>query len=310
MSSVHSLYCVFVLLQASPSGPAWCWWLLAVLPLENRAQLTVLAMTSLKDRLIAIRRVLIFVTRKRPRWLPSNAQWGEGEETRIAWASMQFNNSFIHSFLRPLTDSFTHLYMCLLTPPSIHSVRGSRTPSCVMQHFWAHVSSVDSDRWAELQAQGHSCLPFYPQHCSSSHPPPASSHRISKPVTHFWTSDLSPLALCRGRGKSCFISVCRFWVTFLTLCYEGPAIIKAARAGKDQVQEESISPTFTKQYFTWAETEVGLPQSRVFPPTSTTVTVCTETKTKEKPHLLKYEAKTKTLGMRATHTKVNVLVWL
>ncbi|XP_053733687.1 LON peptidase N-terminal domain and RING finger protein 2 [Synchiropus splendidus] len=53
--------------QASHSGPAWCWWLLAVLPLENRAQLTILAMTSLKDRLIAIRRVLIFVTRKRPR---------------------------------------------------------------------------------------------------------------------------------------------------------------------------------------------------------------------------------------------------
>uniref|UniRef100_A0A8C3AR58 LON peptidase N-terminal domain and ring finger 2 n=1 Tax=Cyclopterus lumpus TaxID=8103 RepID=A0A8C3AR58_CYCLU len=53
--------------QASPSGPAWCWWLLAVLPLENRAQLTILAMTSLKDRLIAIRRVLIFVTRKRSR---------------------------------------------------------------------------------------------------------------------------------------------------------------------------------------------------------------------------------------------------
>ncbi|XP_078142131.1 LON peptidase N-terminal domain and RING finger protein 2 [Centroberyx gerrardi] len=53
--------------QASPSGPAWSWWLLAVLPLENRAQLTILSMTSLKDRLIAIRRVLIFVTRKRPR---------------------------------------------------------------------------------------------------------------------------------------------------------------------------------------------------------------------------------------------------
>ncbi|KAL8190134.1 UNVERIFIED_CONTAM: hypothetical protein K2H54_041057 [Gekko kuhli] len=53
--------------QSSPSGPAWSWWLLAVLPLENRAQLAILAMTSLKDRLIAIRRVLIFVTRKRPR---------------------------------------------------------------------------------------------------------------------------------------------------------------------------------------------------------------------------------------------------
>ncbi|XP_053311124.1 LON peptidase N-terminal domain and RING finger protein 2 isoform X2 [Spea bombifrons] len=50
-------------LQSNPSGPAWCWWMLAVLPLENKAQLTILAMTSLKDRLLAIRRVLIFVTR-------------------------------------------------------------------------------------------------------------------------------------------------------------------------------------------------------------------------------------------------------
>lgn len=66
MSFCNAFVCV--LLQSSPSGPAWCWWLLAVLPLENRAQLTILAMTSLKDRLIAIRRVLIFVTRKRPRW--------------------------------------------------------------------------------------------------------------------------------------------------------------------------------------------------------------------------------------------------
>ncbi|XP_014029315.2 LON peptidase N-terminal domain and RING finger protein 2 [Salmo salar] len=53
--------------QSNPSGPAWAWWLLAVLPLDNRAQLTILAMPFLKDRLIAIRRVLIFVTRKRPR---------------------------------------------------------------------------------------------------------------------------------------------------------------------------------------------------------------------------------------------------
>uniref|UniRef100_A0A9J8BRP0 LON peptidase N-terminal domain and RING finger protein 2 n=1 Tax=Cyprinus carpio carpio TaxID=630221 RepID=A0A9J8BRP0_CYPCA len=53
--------------QGNPNGPAWCWWLLAVLPLENKAQLTILAMNALKDRLVAIRRVLIFVTRKRPR---------------------------------------------------------------------------------------------------------------------------------------------------------------------------------------------------------------------------------------------------
>ncbi|XP_061649375.1 LON peptidase N-terminal domain and RING finger protein 2 [Phyllopteryx taeniolatus] len=53
--------------QASGSGPAWCWWLLAVLPLENRAQLTILSMSALKERLLAIRKVLIFVMRKRPR---------------------------------------------------------------------------------------------------------------------------------------------------------------------------------------------------------------------------------------------------
>ncbi|KAK2083744.1 LON peptidase N-terminal domain and RING finger protein 3 [Saguinus oedipus] len=40
----------------NPNGPAWCWWTLAVLPLESRAQLPFLAMTSLKDRLNGIRR--------------------------------------------------------------------------------------------------------------------------------------------------------------------------------------------------------------------------------------------------------------
>ncbi|KAJ1118394.1 hypothetical protein NDU88_006585 [Pleurodeles waltl] len=53
--------------QSNANGPAWCWWLLAVLPLESKAQLTILAMTSLKERLLAIRRVLLFVMRKRPR---------------------------------------------------------------------------------------------------------------------------------------------------------------------------------------------------------------------------------------------------
>ncbi|OCT95298.1 LON peptidase N-terminal domain and RING finger protein 2 [Xenopus laevis] len=53
--------------QNGVNGPAWCWWMLAVLPLESKAQLTILAMTFLKDRLQAIKRILIFVTRKRPR---------------------------------------------------------------------------------------------------------------------------------------------------------------------------------------------------------------------------------------------------
>uniref|UniRef100_A0A667YTR4 LON peptidase N-terminal domain and ring finger 3 n=1 Tax=Myripristis murdjan TaxID=586833 RepID=A0A667YTR4_9TELE len=53
--------------QASPNGPSWCWWLLAVLPLEGRAQLPFLALTSLKDRLSGIRRVLLFMAHTRHR---------------------------------------------------------------------------------------------------------------------------------------------------------------------------------------------------------------------------------------------------
>ncbi|XP_054436300.1 LON peptidase N-terminal domain and RING finger protein 3 isoform X4 [Pteronotus mesoamericanus] len=49
--------------QGNPNGPAWCWWTLAVLPLESRAQLPFLAMRSLKDRLNGIRRVLAFISR-------------------------------------------------------------------------------------------------------------------------------------------------------------------------------------------------------------------------------------------------------
>ncbi|KAM9376700.1 LON peptidase N-terminal domain and RING finger protein 3-like [Pholidichthys leucotaenia] len=54
-------------LQASPNGPSWCWWLIAVLPLEGRAQLPFLALTSLKDRLTGIRKVLLFMAQSRHR---------------------------------------------------------------------------------------------------------------------------------------------------------------------------------------------------------------------------------------------------
>ncbi|KAJ6663344.1 hypothetical protein lerEdw1_010481 [Lerista edwardsae] len=53
--------------QANPDGPAWCWWMLAVLPLESRAQLPFLAKTSLEDRLNGIRRILAFMSRERLR---------------------------------------------------------------------------------------------------------------------------------------------------------------------------------------------------------------------------------------------------
>ncbi|KAK2490114.1 hypothetical protein MC885_017583 [Smutsia gigantea] len=50
--------------QSNPSGPAWSWWVLAVLPLERKAQLAILGMTSLRERLLAIRRILVIITRK------------------------------------------------------------------------------------------------------------------------------------------------------------------------------------------------------------------------------------------------------
>ncbi|XP_061685505.1 LON peptidase N-terminal domain and ring finger 1, like isoform X2 [Syngnathoides biaculeatus] len=48
-------------IQATPNGPACCWWLLAVLPIDPRYQLSVLSMTSLKERLVKIRHILTYL---------------------------------------------------------------------------------------------------------------------------------------------------------------------------------------------------------------------------------------------------------
>uniref|UniRef100_W5MUE9 LON peptidase N-terminal domain and ring finger 4 n=1 Tax=Lepisosteus oculatus TaxID=7918 RepID=W5MUE9_LEPOC len=45
-------------IQASPSGPSWCWWLLSVMQLDPMYQTTVLSLTSLRDRLGHLRVVL------------------------------------------------------------------------------------------------------------------------------------------------------------------------------------------------------------------------------------------------------------
>ncbi|XP_048451591.1 LON peptidase N-terminal domain and ring finger 1, like [Rhincodon typus] len=52
-------------LQDPPNGPAWCWWLLAVLPVDPKYQLSVLSMTSLKDRLIKIQKILTYFSNAR-----------------------------------------------------------------------------------------------------------------------------------------------------------------------------------------------------------------------------------------------------
>ncbi|XP_022086190.1 LON peptidase N-terminal domain and RING finger protein 3-like [Acanthaster planci] len=47
---------------ACPQGPSWTWWLLAILPLSKRIQLTILAKPSLKDRLNALQRCLVRIS--------------------------------------------------------------------------------------------------------------------------------------------------------------------------------------------------------------------------------------------------------
>jgi len=48
-------------IQATPNGPACCWWLLAVLPVDPRYQLSVLSMTSLRERLVKIQHILTYL---------------------------------------------------------------------------------------------------------------------------------------------------------------------------------------------------------------------------------------------------------
>ncbi|XP_038569340.1 LON peptidase N-terminal domain and ring finger 1, like [Micropterus salmoides] len=48
-------------IQATPNGPACCWWLLAVLPIDPLYQLSVLSMTSLKERLVKIQHILTYL---------------------------------------------------------------------------------------------------------------------------------------------------------------------------------------------------------------------------------------------------------
>ncbi|XP_035377689.1 LON peptidase N-terminal domain and ring finger 1, like isoform X1 [Electrophorus electricus] len=48
-------------IQAPPNGPACCWWLLAVLPVDPRYQLSLLSMTTLKERLVKIQHILTYL---------------------------------------------------------------------------------------------------------------------------------------------------------------------------------------------------------------------------------------------------------
>uniref|UniRef100_A0A673M0Q6 LON peptidase N-terminal domain and ring finger 1, like n=1 Tax=Sinocyclocheilus rhinocerous TaxID=307959 RepID=A0A673M0Q6_9TELE len=48
-------------IQATPNGPTCCWWLLAVLPVDPHYQLSILSMTTLKERLVKIQHILTYL---------------------------------------------------------------------------------------------------------------------------------------------------------------------------------------------------------------------------------------------------------
>ena len=50
----------------SAAGPAWAWWILAILPLETSTQTQILSQTKLKKRLEAIGRILVHMKRQQP----------------------------------------------------------------------------------------------------------------------------------------------------------------------------------------------------------------------------------------------------
>lgn len=52
-------------LMTSQNGPAWAWWCVAVLPIESRIQMALLAMCSFKERLDALEKVLKYLSHRR-----------------------------------------------------------------------------------------------------------------------------------------------------------------------------------------------------------------------------------------------------
>jgi len=46
------------------NGPAWLWWLVAILPLTPKDQLVLLSMKDLQKRLEAVQRVVEYVRRR------------------------------------------------------------------------------------------------------------------------------------------------------------------------------------------------------------------------------------------------------
>ncbi|KAM7161577.1 LON peptidase N-terminal domain and RING finger protein 1-like isoform 2-T2 [Macrochelys suwanniensis] len=52
-------------IQASKDGPAWCWWLISILPLDSSDQLRLFATTSLRARLTQLKHILTGILQRR-----------------------------------------------------------------------------------------------------------------------------------------------------------------------------------------------------------------------------------------------------
>ena len=48
---------------AVANGPHWHWWEIAALPLDDKAKVVILAMRTLQERLAAIQRVLLYISK-------------------------------------------------------------------------------------------------------------------------------------------------------------------------------------------------------------------------------------------------------
>lgn len=57
-NAIGPMPCLEEKLVSNPNGPSWLWWALAAIPLQDRAKLIILSMTSLNERLRSIRRFL------------------------------------------------------------------------------------------------------------------------------------------------------------------------------------------------------------------------------------------------------------
>lgn len=263
-------------------------------------------MTSLKGRLIAIRRVLIFVTRKRPRWLPSCS--GHRRETLglLCSSAVHLVIFFCHSVPRWLIHSL--IYTCysftLLALPLHHFIFSDAHD---LHAAFLNTCKVGQDA-------GMRAFPSFLSTCSSSHPYPPPTNNFTgwiEPQYIFQRLTSHLLFSVKFKAKSSPAELCHFHlghiqVICLIFCHEGTKTCnhKSNVSRKGSGEQEGIR--FKRNSFLLHKLKSishKLKQRAchraVWPPASTTVTVCTGTESIQK--LTEIWSKNKNTGMTVTH---------